>query len=213
MIMSKNADRISIDTNMDSAVQLAKKLFLEGSVFVYPTDTVYGFGANPFNEDTIKRINEIKGRENGKPFIMLINSIETLLKYIEIKSEKHLDFLLSIWPNPVSVVLSLNSKTSGILGVETAAFRIPNHRFCIKLTSELEMPLISTSVNRSGQPPIVESSVIYDEFSSEIEAIFHTDKKSFYSSSTIIDLSDSVPICLRCGKIKFEDLLEKFQKC
>jgi tRNA A37 threonylcarbamoyladenosine synthetase subunit TsaC/SUA5/YrdC len=75
------------------------------------------------------------------------------------------------------------------------------------------MPLISTSVNRSGQPPVVESSVIYDEFSSEIDAIFHTNKKSFYSVSTLIDLSDSVPVLIRSGKIKFEDLLDKFQKC
>jgi L-threonylcarbamoyladenylate synthase len=204
---------ISIDENIDFAVQRAKKLFLEGSVFVYPTDTVYGFGANPFNEEAITRIDRIKHRENDRPYIMLVNSIETLLKYIEIKSEKHLDFLLAIWPNPVSVVLSLNSKTTEILGVNTAAFRIPNHRFCIKLTTELEMPLISTSVNRSSNPPIIESSVIYDEFSSEIEAIFHTGKKSFCSASTLIDLSDSVPALLRSGKIKFEDLLDKFHKC
>jgi L-threonylcarbamoyladenylate synthase len=213
MILSKNAVMISVDKNIDLAVQKAKKLFLEGSIFVYPTDTVYGLGANPFNEVAVGRIDEIKHRENHKPYIMLVNSIETLLKYVEIKSEKHLDFLLSIWPNPVSVVLLLNSKTNEILGVETAAFRIPNNRFCLKLTSELEMPLISTSVNRSGQPPVVESSVIYDEFSSEIDAIFHTNKKSFYSVSTLIDLSDSVPVLIRSGKIKFEDLLDKFQKC
>lgn len=213
MIASKNAEMINIDENIDSAVQRAKKLFLEGSVFVYPTDTIYGFGANPLNEEAVKRIDGIKHRENDKPYIMLINNIETLLKYIEIKSEKHLDFLLSIWPNPVSVVLSLNSKTSEILGVDTAAFRIPNHRFCVKLTSELEMPLISTSVNRSNQSPMLEHSVIYDEFSSEIDTIFYTDKKSFYSASTLIDLSDSVPVLLRSGKIKFEDLLDKFQKC
>jgi len=213
MIMTKNAEMINIDENIDLAVQKAKKIFLEGSVFVYPTDTIYGFGANPLNEEAVKRIDGIKHRENDKPYIMLINSIETLLKYIDIKSEKHLDFLLSIWPNPFSVVLSLNSKTSKIFGVETAAFRIPNHRFCVKLTSELAMPLISTSVNRSNQPPIVESSVIYEEFSSEIHTIFYTGKKSFYSASTLIDLSGSVPILLRSGKIKFEDLLDKFQKC
>jgi L-threonylcarbamoyladenylate synthase len=213
MIMSKDADMVSIDENIDAAVQKAKKLFLEGSVFVYPTDTIYGFGANPFNEEAVSRIDEIKHRENDKPYIMLVNNIETLQKYIEIKSEKHLDFLFSIWPNPVSVVLPLNSKTNKLLGVETAAFRIPNNRFCLKLLGELEMPLVSTSVNRSNQPPIIESSVIYDEFSAEIDAIFYTGKKSFYSASTLIDLGDSVPVLLRSGKIKFEDLLDKFHKC
>jgi len=213
MVVSKDAEMVSIDENIDEAVQKAKKLFLEGAVFAYPTDTIYGFGANPFNEDAVRRIDEIKRRENDKSYIMLIDSIETLRKYIEIKTEKHLDFLFSIWPNPISVVLTLNSKTSKILGVETAAFRVPNNRFCLKLTGELKMPLISTSVNRSSQPPILEASEIYDEFSSEIEAIFFTGKKSFYTASTLIDLSDSVPVLIRSGKIKFEDLLDKFNKC
>jgi L-threonylcarbamoyladenylate synthase len=213
MILSKDAEMLSIDENIDAAVQKAKKLFLEGSVFVYPTDTIYGFGANPFNEDAVSQIDEIKHRENDKPYIMLVDSIETLLKYIENKSEKHLDFLFSIWPNPVSVVLSLNSKATKLLSAETAAFRIPNNRFCLKLTAALKMPLISTSVNRSNKPPIVEASEIYDEFSSEIGTIFYTGKKSFYSASTLIDLSDSVPVLLRSGKIKFEDVLDKFNKC
>ncbi|MCL5031553.1 MAG: L-threonylcarbamoyladenylate synthase [Bacteroidetes bacterium] len=212
MYITKNAELINIDADFDKAVQKAKKNYLEGSVFIYPTDTIYGFGANPFNSEAVKRIDEIKHREPGKMYILLINSIEVLLKYIEIKSEKHLDFLLSIWPNPVSVVLTLNSKTSEILGTETAAFRIPNHRFCVKLTSELQMPIISTSVNRSSQPPLLDPSVIVDEFSSELDAIFYSEKKCYYEASTLIDLSDSVPILIREGKIKFDDILEKFQK-
>ena len=213
MIKTKDAEFINIDEKFEDAVQEAKKLYLEGNVFVYPTDTIYGFGANPFNQDAVKEIDEIKRREPGKMYILLINSLETLLKYIEIKSERHLDFFLSIWPNPVSIVLTLNSKTSKILGVKTAAFRIPNHRFCLRLTTELQMPLISTSVNRSNQPPIVEASMIRDEFSSEIDAIFYTGKKSYYQASTLIDLSDSEPVLLREGKIKFEDVMEKFKKC
>ena len=213
MIEVKSAELINIDSNLDQAVQKAKKLYLEGSVFVYPTDTIYGFGANPFNEDAVKKIDNIMRRESGKMYILLINNIETLLKYIEIKSENHLDFLLSIWPNPVSVVLSLNSKASQLLGVKTAAFRIPNHRFCLKLIGELQMPLISTSVNRSSNPPLVEPNFIMDEFSSEVEAIFYSDKKCFYEASTLIDLNDASPVLLREGKIKFSDIMEKFEKC
>ena len=213
MIDIKNAEIINIDTGFEDAVQKAKKLYLEGSVFVYPTDTIYGFGANPFNEEAIKKIDDIKRRILGKMYIMLVNKIEVLTKYIEIKSEKHLDFLLSIWPNAVSVVLQLNTKTSEILKTKTAAFRIPNHRFCQRLTGELEMPIISTSVNRSSNPPMVDPNLIIDEFSSEVSAIFYTNKKCYYEASTLIDLSDSVPLLLREGKIKFNDLLDKFEKC
>ena len=211
MIAHKNAGLINIDKDCDAAIVKAKKLYLEGDVFIYPTDTIYGLGANPFNEDAVERIYEIKKREREKTYIMLINSIENLLKYVEVKSENHLDFLLSIWPNPVSVVLNLNFKTQELLKSKTAAFRIPNHRFCLKLLTALQMPLISTSVNKSGQAPLNELSIFENEYSSQVSAIFYTEKKSFVNSSTLIDLSESVPKLIRQGKMKFVDLLEKYK--
>lgn len=211
MIETKNCEIINIDKEFENAVQLAKRLYLEGKVFIYPTDTIYGIGANPFNHDAVEKINKIKGRELGKRYILLINSIENLVKYVELKSEKHLDFLLSIWPNPVSVVLPLNSNSKRLLGAQTASFRIPNERFCMKLLSELQMPLISTSVNYTGQEPLVEPSVIKEEFTSLTDAIFYTDKKLYIEASTLIDLNDSKPVLLREGKFKFEHILKKFQ--
>ncbi len=205
-----SAEMINIDKKLDTAIIKAKKYYLEGIVFIYPTDTIYGFGANPFNEDAVKKIDTIKGRRDSKPYILLIDGIDTLVKYVDIKNEKHLDFLLAIWPNPVSVILNLNSRTRSILNQKTAAFRIPNHRFCLKLLQQIKMPLISTSVNRSDDEPLTEVSIIQDKFSSEVDAIFYTDKKSFITASTLIDLSDSNPLLLREGKIKFEDLLDKF---
>lgn len=202
---------VNIDNEMSNAVKTAKKIFLEGGAFIYPTDTIYGIGANPFNEEAVKKVNDIKGRELGKMYILLINNIENLLKYAELVSENHLDFLLSLWPNPVSVILNLNAKTTSVLKKETAAFRIPNHRFCLKLLSEINMPIISTSVNRCNQSPIVEPSMIIDEFFSEVDAIFYSEKKSFFESSTIIDLTNIKPVLIREGKMKFDELLNKYE--
>jgi L-threonylcarbamoyladenylate synthase len=209
--MIKSGNLINIDSDIDSAVKQASKIYFEGGVFIYPTDTVYGFGANPFNEESVNRVNEIKGREAGKWFILLIHDIDNLLKYVELKSEKNMDFLISIWPNPVSVILNLNLKTKNILKRDTAAFRIPNHRFCKKLLSEIKMPLISTSVNKNNQAPLTEHSIIKDKFASEVEAVFYTEKKSFFDASTIIDLCGAKLKKVREGKIKFEELLAKYE--
>lgn len=210
MINTKFAELFNIDNDLEEAVQKAKKLYLEGTIFVHPTDTIYGFAANPFNDETVQKVNEIKQRDMGKRYILLINNIDNLLTYTDIQSEKHLDFLISIWPNPVSVVLRFNKKTSEILQNETAAFRIPNHRFSLKLLNAINMPMISTSVNRKDKEPLIDPIMIRDEFGSEVDTIFYTDKKLFFESSTIIDLSDSKPLLVREGKIKFADLLKKF---
>lgn len=202
---------INIDENFDQAVKAATELFFSGGVFIYPTDTIYGFGGNPFNDDVLRKITKIKGRPDWKRYIHLIGSVEILSRYAEIKSEKFYDFLLSIWPNPISVVLKLNEQTRDLLGSETGAFRIPNHRFCLKLLNEIKMPLISTSVNRSGKEPMNEPDLIMQEFSKEVDAIFFTDSKSFFTASTVIDLSDDEPKLIREGKIKFSEIIRNFK--
>lgn len=212
MTIKKNTSIINIDDDVDFAVNSARKLFFEGKVFVYPTDTVYGFGANPFNNEPLDRINFIKQREDDKKYIMLISDIQTLTKYVIIENESHLDFLVSIWPNPISIILKLNENTKKLLNIDTAAFRIPNHNFCSKLLSKLKMPLISTSVNRKDEPPMDDCSMIRQEFNFEVDALFCSQKKTIHLSSTLIDLTKNEPILIREGKIKFNEIMNRFIK-
>jgi L-threonylcarbamoyladenylate synthase len=210
-MIGKKSRIVNIDHNLDEAVDSAKKLFLSGGIFIYPTDTIYGFGANPFNEDAKKKIGLVKGRDEWKRYIFLIESVEILQKYAELNSENYFDFLLALWPNPISVILKLNAVTREILKSDTGAFRVPNNRFCLKLLSELKMPLISTSVNRTGNPPITEPSLIIEEFGNEVDTIFYSEKKSYFESSTIIDLSKGKLELIREGKFKLEDIKRKLE--
>jgi len=209
MIKTERSILINIDENFDEGIKLANELFLNGSIFIYPTDTIYGFGGNPFNETAIKKISQVKGKGNWRRYIFLISDIEMLKHYADINSEKYLDFLLSIWPNPVSVILKLNKKYQELLNSETGAFRIPNYRFCRKLISETKMPLISTSVNRTGNEPLNHPSQIIQEFANEVDAIFYSEKKSFFEASTLIDLTKDEPVLVREGKIKFVEIMKK----
>jgi L-threonylcarbamoyladenylate synthase len=209
VIEHKKSLLVNIDENFEKAISVAHELFLNGSVFIYPTDTIYGFGGNPFNDTAIKKISEAKGRQDWRRYIFLISDIEILKSYADVSSERYLDFLLSIWPNPISVVLKLNKKYREILNSETGAFRIPNYRFCQRLLSELKMPLISTSVNRTGCNPLNDPSQIIQEFSTEVDAVFYSDKKSFFEASTLIDLTTDEPKLVREGRIKFVELIKK----
>lgn len=211
MAINIKSNIYNIDDNLDEAVSTAKKIFLNGGIFIYPTDTIYGFGANPFNEEAKKKIGKVKGRDEWKRYIFLIESVDLLQKYVEINSESHIDFLLSLWPNPISVILKLNAASSEILQSETVAFRVPNNRFCLKLLSELKMPLISTSVNRTGKPPLTEPSLIIEEFGNEVDAVFFSHSKSYFEASTIIDLSKGNLEMIREGKFKLDELKRKLE--
>lgn len=206
----KKTIKINIEEDLKKAIETASKLYFEGGVFVYPTDTIYGFGANPFNEDALAKITTMKRRSMGKKFILLASGLEMVLKYVELKDESHADLLLSLWPNPVSIVLKFNSYYRNITGEETSAFRVPNHGFCRKLLRELNMPLVSTSVNRSDEPPLNDFSLISQEFSGELDAIFYSSKPPLNIASTVIDLTGDEPLLLREGMISFEEILMKY---
>jgi L-threonylcarbamoyladenylate synthase len=201
---------INIDEHPESSLILAAGLYQTGRIFIYPTDTIYGIGGNPFNENVVTRIAAIKGRNEKKQFVWLVSDFENLLNYVEITFENHIDFLQRIWPGPVSVVLNLNERTKRITDFNTVEVRIPDNNFCQKLLSEIKLPLISTSVNRSGQDPANQIEKIAEDFSREVDAIIYNSDSVQPFSSTIIDLTTENPKLIREGSVKFVELLKNF---
>jgi len=205
-----NFKKFNIDKQFEISISTASELFFAGKIFIYPTDTIYGIGGNPFNEYSVKRINNIKGRDTAKQFIWLTSSIDILLEYAEINYESHLNFLKTIYPAPVTVVLNLNSRTKKIVGLNSVAFRIPDNHFCKKLLTDIGMPLISTSVNRSGKNALNDYKQIEKEFCKAVDALFYSRIENNPLASTIIDLKKEKPALIREGTIKFVELLDKF---
>ena len=201
---------INIDENPESALNLAAELFHSGKIFIYPTDTIYGIGGNPFDENVLKRISDIKGRNEKKQFIWLLSDFENLMNYVDVIYDTHLDFLQKIWPAPVTIILNLNARTKEIINQDTIAVRIPQNDFCLKLLKEISRPLISTSVNRSGEDPLKLIEQIVNNFSQDVDAIVYYSETIEKKSSTIIDLTSKQPKLIREGSIKFVELLQNF---
>ncbi len=201
---------IDLEKEPEAGLALAVELFHSGKIFIYPTDTIYGIGGNPFNKNVARRISEIKGREESKQFIWLLSEFETLFNYIEIKYEQHINFLQKIWPGPVSVIFKLNKKSIDITGLNTIAVRIPDDEFCKKLLMKIKKPLVSTSVNTSGSEPLVDIKQIIENFSKRVDAVFYHNQTSPKIVSTIIDLTNSEPKLVREGSINYLELLQYF---
>jgi len=204
--MDSTAELISIDNSPELAVSQASKVFNSGQIFIYPTDTIYGFGCNPFNKTSLKKLNAIKGRVAIKRFILLVDTLEMLFKYVAKLDIQQSELLNRIWPNPISVILRLNDSTIENLGYDSAAFRIPDHAFCINLLKKIKIPIVSTSVNITGAKQLNNFPEIKHEFADKVAAIFYTESEANTEPSTLIDLTESKPIVLREGKIKYLEL-------
>ena len=154
----------------------------------------------------MKNLNVIKDRVGDKRYILLVDSLEMLFEYIEPLDEKKTELLKNNWPNPLSVILELNDETKKNLGYDSAAFRIPDNTFCINLLKKVKTPLVSTSVNITGEKQLNNFSEIKRDFADKVSAIFFTIRETNAEPSTLIDFTKSKPVVLREGKIKFIEL-------
>jgi tRNA threonylcarbamoyl adenosine modification protein (Sua5/YciO/YrdC/YwlC family) len=134
-------------------LDLIVEYFKLGKVVIYPTDTIYGIGCLADNCKAIERIYKIKKRKRDKPLLILVSSISMLNKYCYI-SEKQRNYLETVWPGPVSVILKSKGKLPSILSAKlrTLAARLPKNELLVTMIKNLGVPIVSTSLNLSNQP-------------------------------------------------------------
>lgn len=157
-----------------------------GAIGAIPTDTIYGISCSALSRSAVERVYAIRGRERTKPFIILISSLDDLALFgIRPSPETH-DILLSLWPAPVSVVLSCPGKKFSYLhrGTKTLAFRVPDNaslRTLLKKTG----PLITTSANLAEEKPATTIAQAKKYFQGRIDFYVDVGKKSGSPSSII----------------------------
>ncbi len=165
------------------ATERAKQTILEGGILVYPTDTIYGFGVDATNADSIKKLNSLKNKVGPLSVIAPNNRIVSTWINIpndekEFASNKLKPYKTIIYPVYENIVNNL------ILGPDnTLGIRIPNHPFCISLAEECKVPITTTSVNRSGELPKMNVDEILDSFQSSIDLIIEDGELSGSPSS------------------------------
>ncbi len=157
------------------------------SVCIIPCDTIYGFiGITSTSES---KIQEIKGRKEDHPFLRLVHSKEMLQMLTDARID---DEILSFWPGPLTVVVPFRG--GGTIGV-----RVPDDTFLIRLLEIIEKPLISTSVNRSGQKPMNKIDDIVNHFEESVACIVDGGDMEGKTPSTVLDISVKPYRILRIG--------------
>lgn len=150
-----------------------------GGVVALPTETLYGFSCLARSELGIRRILEIKGAGARRGFVALVGEVAGVRAEVHALQEpRALDFLAEVWPAALTAVLRVREVLPwGTTqdGVHTAAFRVPDHAPLRALLSALGAPVVSTSLNRTGMPPLVRPEEILQEFGDQIDLLILDD--------------------------------------
>lgn len=187
----------------------------DGSVIIFPTDTVYGMGARLDDKLGLDKIYKIKQREQKKHIPILLPDVVSINK-IAVYTPRDIKIIKLFWPGELTIILKTNSCFMKKTGYKTIALRIPDHEITLDLLREYG-PLWTTSVNKSGKEPLNDVKEIKKEFKNLVDKIYEeydTPKKG--KPSTIIDLTGSKIKILRKGKITLKminEALDNYGKC
>ncbi|MDC0074095.1 L-threonylcarbamoyladenylate synthase [Alphaproteobacteria bacterium] len=199
----------------NNTIDLAAKQILSGKVIAFPTETVYGLGADATNSKAVEKIYKIKNRPKNNPLIIHVNSIENALNF-GIFNKSALKIARKFWPGPLTLVLPSveNSPISGFVtsGLRTIAIRIPKNKIARKLIKIVKKPIAAPSANISGKLSPTQAQHVYENFRNNIDMIIDGGACKLGIESTVIFCSNDSISILRPGIITLEDVEETINK-
>ena len=199
--------------NIDEAVRSSVGALNAGGVVLYPTDTLYGLGADALSDSAVDKIYSIKGREEDKPIHAIVADMAMAEKYAVINDfARKLSNRFS--PGPQTLILKKQKGLqSGITRkLDTIGVRIPNNSFCTALAREFGGPITATSANKSGLPPPRSVDKILEQLgrkASLIDLIIDAGELPLGAPSTVVDVARVRPIVLREGAIAAADIWDE----
>jgi L-threonylcarbamoyladenylate synthase len=202
-----------IGTDIHTAAALLKA----GKLVAFPTETVYGLGADATDEAAVQRIFQVKGRPSSNPLIVHVPSLEQLLRHTDLSKSwnpevvrERLMALQRFWPGPLSVVLPKNPVISCAVsaGGDTVALRIPRHPIALKLLSICNIPVAAPSANPSMYISPTTAQHVHENLGEKVEYILDGGSCDVGLESTVLSLLGETPVILRPGAITAEQISE-----
>lgn len=200
-----NTTIIKVDEDIieEDDLEEAIRVLKSGGLVAFPTETVYGLGANGLDEEAARKIYTAKGRPSDNPLILHIADMKSLEDIAINIPEAAKKLAKEFWPGPLTMILQKGDKvplgTTG--GLNTVAVRMPVHKIALELIRKSGLYIAAPSANTSGKPSPTKASHVYDDLSGKIDMIIDGGKVGIGLESTIVDLTTEIPTILRPGYI------------
>ena len=193
--------------------KLAAEIVTNGGLIAFRTDTFYGLGVDPFNVNAVARIKRLKGREEGKPILLLIGDISDAERLLQSKSAAFERFSKRFWPGPLTIVAPAVTELLDITaGTETVGLRLPDDDNVRLLVRACGGSLTATSANPSGCEPARSASEVQNYFEIGIDLIVDGGEVTVTKPSTVIDIVAVPPRVIREGAISTAELESSYLK-
>lgn len=192
----------------DKGITEAAKILKEGGLVAFPTETVYGLGANAMDDEAVSKVYAAKGRPSDNPMIVHVAKPQDLTLLTDNITDDMKKLAENFWPGPLTMVVQAKPQVSRITtgGLDTVAVRIPDNETTLKLIETAGMPLAGPSANLSGHPSPTSSNHVYDDLQDRIDAVIQGEICKVGIESTVVDMTSPAPVILRPGIVTAEDL-------
>jgi len=202
------AMKVSPKAPQKKLILTAAEVLRRGGLVAFPTETVYGLGADAFNADAVKQIFVAKGRPLDNPMIVHIASIAALEALTTHVPKEANQLIERFWPGPLTLILKKSPDVPEDVtgGLDTVAVRMPQNKIALALIKALGHPIAAPSANLSGRPSGTTAGHVLQDFAGKIDMILDGGPVTVGVESTVLDLSQNPPAILRPGAITQEDL-------
>lgn len=204
--------QISIVKNLEKDIEVLKgasRIIQEGGIVVFPTETVYGLGANALNEKAVMKIFEAKGRPQDNPLIIHV-CYKDISQYVEntpLVAQKLID---KFWPGPLTIILNKKTIVPDVTsaGLKSIGIRMPSNEIALKLIELSRVPIAAPSANISGRPSPTDVKRCIEDLKGRVDYIIGGKNSDVGLESTIVDCTTDPPLVLRPGGVTLEMLKE-----
>ena len=189
-------------------IKPAAESIKQGKLVLFPTETVYGIGANALNVQAVKDIFIAKGRAQDNPLIVHIANIEMLKELVQNVGEIEEKLIKNFWPGPITIIFEKKPIIPDVItgGLNTVAIRMPSNEIARKLIEYSNLPIAAPSANVSGKPSGTIVEDIIDELDGKVDYVIDAGKVDIGLESTVVRVVDNIVHILRPGKITPEDM-------
>jgi len=203
---SKYAD-LKQSKNLNKIEEAAMSI-KEGGIVLFPTETVYGIGANALNQNAVSKIFEAKGRASDNPLIVHISDIDMLDDLVKEVGQIEQKLMDNFWPGPLTIIFYRKECIPNVVtaGLNTVGIRMPSNEIARKLIKFSGLPIAAPSANISGKPSGTKIEDIIDELDEKVDYILDSGMVDIGVESTVVRVIDKKVHILRPGKITIEDI-------